>query len=265
MTSSKSFRINNLRCAFGQRKAGVDLGGDVIIEDLDLDLDLDTSIYECDFTDETAYAAAYTHIYNQIQSHFCLNLGGDHSIAVSTIAPLVDLYQDDVLVVWIDAHPDLNTRETSVSKNLHGMPVAALLGLHHHWFDGPKRALKAENLVYFGIRDIDPPEAAFMQDLDIPAFNSPAELINHIQQHPAKCIHISCDIDGLDPEIMSATGTPVPKGLGLAEVQAVITTCLPRLISFDLVEFNPLLGDSQKTLENIMLLLKTVLADKSLD
>jgi arginase family enzyme len=64
---------------------------------------------------------------------------------------------------------------------------------------------------------------------------------------------------------MSATGTPVPEGLGLADVQAVITTCLSRLISFDLVEFNPLLGDARQTLENIFVLLKTVLTDKSLD
>ena len=253
MTALKNIVINNLRCAFGQKKKGVELGGDMILSRLPLTIPTRT----CEFKDFESYGDAYKQVFNNIRQNFCLNLGGDHSIAVSTIRPLLDIYKDDLLVVWIDAHPDVNTLDTSVSKNLHGTPVASLLGLQPYWYkvEPPAHPLKPHNLVYFGIRDIDPPEAAFIEQLNIPVYQKTEELLHFLDSHPAKHIHISCDIDAMDPEIMSATGTPVKDGLTLVSVQSVIQHCLPRLISLDLVEFNPLLGDREKTVDNILKLL----------
>ena len=252
MTALKNILVNNFRCALGQKKKGVELGGDVILSRLPLTIPTRT----CEFKDLDSYAEAAKQVFNNIRQNFCLNLGGDHSIAVATIKPLLDIYKDDLLVVWIDAHPDLNTLETSTSKNLHGTPVASLLGLEPYWFPTSPMNLKPHNLVYFGIRDIDPPETKFIHQLNIPVYEKPEELIYFLDRNPAKYIHISCDIDAMDPEIMSATGTPVKDGLTLLSVQTVIRHCLPRLISLDVVEFNPLLGDREKTLDNIMEILK---------
>jgi arginase len=259
MSIFKKLIINNLRCAFGQKKKGVELGGDVILSRLPQSIQTQT----CEFKDFESYGDAYNLVYNKIRQNFCLNLGGDHSIAASTVRPLLDIYKDDLLVVWIDAHPDVNTLDTSITKSLHGTPVASLLGLQPYWYmekkttpHPPPHNLNPQNLAYFGIRDIDPPEASFIEQLKIPVYHKTDELIKFIDSHPAKHIHISCDIDGIDPETMSATGTPVKDGLTQLSVQKVIRHCMPRLISLDLVEFNPLLGDSKKTVDNILELLE---------
>jgi len=256
MSTLKTILINNFRCAWGQKKKGVELGGDLILSRLPPTLPIRT----LEFKNLNGYTEASKHIDQHIRRNFCLNLGGDHSIAVATVKPLLDIYKDDLLVVWIDAHPDLNTQETSVSKNLHGTPVASLLGLEPYWYsvEFPPHRLKPHNLVYFGIRDIDPPETKFIHQLNIPVYQKSEEVISFLDSHPAKYIHISCDIDAMDPEIMSSTGTPVKDGLTILSVKKIIRHCLPKLISFDLVEFNPLLGDREKTLNNIMEILSTV-------
>ena len=286
MVGFKGIVVNNMRCALGQKRLGVKLGGDVIVSRLQRKLENGSSdenshiVRVVDFNEPADYSKAYKLVKNTIRQSFLVNLGGDHSISACTIQPLIDVYQDDLLVVWVDAHPDLNTLETSVSKNTHGMPVSSLLGLQSLWFGGSSSSssststssdnindkhhhhLKPENLVYFGLRDIDPPEANVIEKLRITVCSSPKELRAYIAKHPAKHIHLSIDIDGLDPQVMPSTGTPVDHGLSLSSVKKVIIACLPRLISVDLAEFNPLVGghdgDVEHTLDNILELLKTV-------
>jgi arginase len=222
------------------------------------------------------YLKAYNLINRNLQNNkFNINFGGDHSIAVSTIQPLLDKYKNDLLVIWIDAHADINTMETSVTKNKHGMPVASLMGLMDHWYDiEPKHYLQPNNLFYFGLRDVDGPEAKVIleKNIHVSECKMPCEkykyassinnIIHKILLHPAKYIHISCDIDGLDPSIMPSTGTPVENGLKLEDVISIISITNKKLVSFDLVEFNPLIGNDNElelTLNNIKTIISQVI------
>lgn len=250
------FNINNLRCNIGQKKLGVELGGDYLLKMYGFPT-LDITKFKnknFDFNQYNDYALAYDYIMNS--NNFCVNLGGDHSVGVITIQPQLDKFKDDLLVIWIDAHADINTWETSLSKNIHGMPVAPLVGLMDHWWESPytHHKLKPENLLYVGIRDLDPAEVGFISQLKIPNFPIYSKFVKSlIKSHPAGKIHISLDIDGIDPGSMPSTGTTAPNGLSVEDVIQIINISKDKLVSFDLVELNPLIGsesDVKKTLSN---------------
>ncbi len=257
----KNIIINNLRCALGQKKFGVDLGPDYLSKIINKKYpsNIVTMSSLDNFTD--AYDLLY-HIDN-----FALNLGGDHSIGAVTVQAQLDKHHDDLLVIWIDAHADVNTMESSVTKNIHGMPVAPLLGLMSHWwkssFVKTHHKLKPKNLLYVGIRDLDPPEVDIIDKLKIKYFDKYSDQVcSWIKSHPSSKIHISLDIDGIDPEYMPSTGTPVSDGLSVEDVKKIINTSKDRLISFDMVEFNPSIGDEDqvlKTINNCKSILDTIL------
>ena len=153
--------INNFRCMLGQKKNGVQFGGNAIIENLKngvLKKKLDIDITHIDMNRISDYQKGYKVVKQKLnRGYFNLNLGGDHSISAATIQPLLEKYKDDLLVIWIDAHADMNTYTSSITKNSHGMPVGALTGLMDHWYkvNNNKNHLKPENLMYIGIRDLD--------------------------------------------------------------------------------------------------------------
>lgn len=199
------------------------------------------------------------------EGRMAITLGGDHSIALGTLTASLK-HNPNTKVVWVDAHADLNTPETSPSGNLHGMPLAFFFDLLaegktkelFHWV--PR--LKPENLVYIGLRDIDAGEERFIKELGITAYSATdvKQLGIHkvLDQTVAKLcptgkedLHLSFDVDGLDPQYVPATGTPVPGGLDLIEGQQIVNTLMrmSNMISFDLVEVNPLLGQSAEDLE----------------
>ena len=251
--------INNLKCSIGQKKYGVQFGGDYIIDKFD-----NSKIRKINhflFKNQSAYSQSYNQILTELNNNnFCINIGGDHSVGISTIQPVLDKYHDDVLIVWIDAHGDINTPETSPSQNKHGMPVAALLNLMENWIGGQTHhVLNPKNIVYVGIRDLDPGEVNFINQLGIKYFKHfNHQVLEYIDQHRAKHIHISCDIDGIDPQMMPSTGTKASDGLIIDDVLKIIKQSKDRLISFDLVEFNPLIGnqaEQEMTLNNILLIL----------
>jgi arginase len=151
--------------------------------------------------------------------------------------------------VWMDAHGDINTPETSTSGNLHGMPLAALLGLFVNPLGGPH--LRPENLILIGVRDLDPAEVAFIDHLKIKVITSkearahPDRALHALnewldQVEPAP-IHLSFDIDSLDPEWAPATGLRVPLGLQFDFCKKLVLQLAKRnrMVSFDLVEINP--------------------------
>ena len=263
--------INNLRCMIGQKKDGVQYGGDVILKSISKHYKQQTysnkiTISNIDINKLRDYRNGYKTVKNNLnKGKLNINLGGDHSIAVSTIQPLLEKYKENLLVVWIDAHADLNTYESSETKSRHGMPLGALMGLTEHWFkiNGKKIVLHPENLIYIGIRDLDKFENDIIKDKCIanyPHFTN--ELFEKIKKHPSKHIHISCDIDSMSPSIMPSTGTAVNNGLNVKHVTKIIDACKSRLVGFDLVEFNPLIGNKRevrKTLQNIITILKKVL------
>lgn len=196
-----------------------------------------------------------------------LTIGGDHTISYGTL--MSTLRRDpDAKLIWIDAHSDINTPETSTSGNCHGMPVSYIVGLAHHedLCDAKSDThLKAHNLVYIGLRSVDPPEELILADLaerGMRRFDAAYclehgiekvidEISEHFRSGPAATdsptIHISLDIDSIDPEFAPATGTPVEKGLHPTDVTKVIQwansfTTLGKC-HLDITEINPELSD----------------------
>jgi arginase len=192
---------------------------------------------------------------------FPLILGGDHSLAIGSLAGISRHYEN-LGVIWYDAHGDLNDSRTSPSGNIHGMPLGISCGIGDtdlvNLYDaGPK--VKPENIVLIGMRDLDEGEKQYIHDNDILTFTMTdvkmmgiAEVMKQALDHLVeKCdgIHLSLDVDGLDPMETPGTGTPVDGGFSLSETQLAMSILndSDRITSMDLVEVNPLLDDRNKT------------------
>ena len=256
--------FNNIRCMIGQTKNGVQLGGDVLLNHMNIINPYNIININRNQDYKKCYDIVSTNLHNKKLN---INIGGDHSIAVSTIQPNLDKYGDDLLVIWIDAHSDINTYKSSNTKNTHGMPLSTLLGYMPHWYNKPQyitnfTKLKKKNLMYVGLRDMDLYEKELIDRKKILYFTDyTPSVINMIENTHAQFIHISCDIDSMDPNIMPSTGTPVNNGLLLEDVIKIINTSKNKLVGFDLVEFNPLIGsrkDVNKTLNNISKIINTI-------
>lgn len=185
---------------------------------------------------------SYLHNNNKV-----ITIGGDHSISLSTVASSVEKYKDDLVVVWVDAHPDLNTRASSLTQNIHGMPMAFSLGLDN-LFDLP--TIKPNQLIYLGIRDIDPYEQHTINTLGIESYNMTKikqygliDILNDINRIDAP-IHLSFDVDSIDPRHFKSTGTPVPNGFNIEDVWNIFSILKKNIVSTDIVEFNPYLSNN---------------------
>ncbi|KIK98092.1 hypothetical protein PAXRUDRAFT_727358 [Paxillus rubicundulus Ve08.2h10] len=194
-----------------------------------------------------------------------VTLGGDHSLAMGTISGTLNSYPE-ACVIWIDAHADINTLETTGSGNIHGMPVSFLLGLgekiaEYSWV---KSALKPERLVYIGLRDIDAGEKRILKENNIKAFSMHEVdkygigkvvdmALDHVNPNRDLPIHLSFDVDALDPSVAPSTGTPVRGGLTFREghyiCEAIHETGL--LVALDLMEVNPSLADPESVRQTI--------------
>lgn len=207
--------------------------------------------------------------------HKPLFLGGDHSMSIGTISAMLEKHPD-LFVVWIDAHTDINTSETSSSNNIHGMPVSQLTGLETKYkFDWIKTYLSFDNLMYIGVRDIDLPEKEFVKNnfikvvtvnnIKLNGINNIIELIKDIIGD--RPIHISLDVDGIDPYYIPSTGTIANKGLDLYDIINLIQSInTDQLKSMDIVEFNPKIGtitDQYISLQNIIKLITAYLPIKN--
>ncbi len=191
--------------------------------------------------------------------HFPLVLGGDHSIAVGTIAGLLDT-RDSVGVLWVDAHGDINTPETSPSGNVHGMPVAVILGETQLFQElgWNERRVDRRRLVLFGIRTLDPGERARLRELDIRVFT-----MSEIDQVGVKAaveeairilggpggIHLSVDMDAMDPLQAPGVGTPWPGGLSYREAHLAmeLLAASGEVASMEVVEVNPITDHENQT------------------
>lgn len=191
-----------------------------------------------------------------------LVIGGDHAIALGSVAGVLEC-NPNVGVIWFDAHGDVNTEATSPSMNAHGMPVAALLGeCTSRLNDIARTRLKKENIFWVGARDLDEGEAATIKRLGIMdnVYSTErvhamgmAAVMEDIKRKMAaqevKALHLSFDVDGMDPSIVWATGTRVENGLMPDDLEAFAEglSKLPEMKSMDLVEYNPLLDDEDRT------------------
>ncbi|KAI4182990.1 MAG: hypothetical protein LQ348_004761 [Seirophora lacunosa] len=200
-------------------------------------------------------------VYEHAQLGRCvLTLGGDHSIAIGTISGTAKAVRErlgrEMAVIWVDAHADINTPETSDSGNIHGMPVAFLTGLAEEkredvfgWLQADQK-VSLKKLVYIGLRDVDRGEKKILREHGIKAFSMHdidkygigrvmEMALGHIGSDTP--IHLSFDVDALDPQWAPSTGTPVRGGLTLREGD-FIAECVHEtgsLVAMDLVEVNP--------------------------
>lgn len=187
-------------------------------------------------------------------------LGGDHSIAVGTVAGSAAAYPD-LGVLWVDAHADINTSGSTPSGNLHGMPLSFLMGLTEpvpgfEWLDMDKPVLARDQLVYIGLRDLETSEKNFLRKHNIKSFDMhdiDSMGIGEVMKSAMKIfghrpLHLSFDIDSLDPNEAPSTGTRVRGGLSFREGSFVCEFVhkTNQLVSMDLVEINPALGTPEE-------------------
>lgn len=195
-------------------------------------------------------------VYEQLQQTgtFPLILGGDHSIAIGSLAALLR-HNPDTGIIWIDAHADINTPWISESGNLHGMPIGLLLDPIQSsqipgfgWLQDYCPPLDPRQIAYVGLRDVDAAERRIILDHNIAAFTmheidrygigQVMEMVLnvHLKDRP---LHMSYDIDAVDPILAPATGTAVRGGLTFREAHYVAEAAAPRLLSAEIVELNP--------------------------
>ncbi len=200
------------------------------------------------------------------EGDFPLILGGDHSLTIGSAAAVARHHGrkgERIGILWVDAHTDMNTPDTTPSGNIHGMSLAVLCGrgpeqLTSLWEgDGP--AVDPKNVVVLGARDIDEVEKEVVRESGIRVIT-----MNEIDERGiADCMddalerlndgtggfHVSYDADGLDPQIAPGVGTPVPGGLTYREghfVSEAVARC-GTMVSFEMVEVNPVLDEENRT------------------
>lgn len=197
-----------------------------------------------------------------------INWGGDHSIAISTVSAFLNYYQDGY-VIWIDAHADLNLPEKSLTGNFHGMPLSILLNLNNigkDYFPWIEHFLCPSKLIYIGLRDVDDFEYQTIQELGITTFfKNDIDNIgiqNVIEQVQVKTknfpLHISFDIDSIDPSFAPSTGVHALNGITPDDLYLFgnsLNKNQSTICSIDIVEINPTLGtesdrDNTYTLAN---------------
>ncbi|XP_008313201.1 arginase-1 [Cynoglossus semilaevis] len=200
--------------------------------------------------------------------HCSVVLGGDHSLAIGSIHGHASAVRD-LSVVWVDAHADINTPLTTSTGNMHGQPMSYLLRElvskipvlpNLSWL---QPCLSARDLVYIGLRDMDPEESFILNLLEVKVFSMVQvdqlgvarvmeETCDYLTDKVKKPIHLSYDIDAIDPSVTPATGTPVVGGLTYREGVAIAEhLCQTGLLSaVDLVEVNPLLGPNPQAVQS---------------
>ena len=245
------------------------------LESLGWNIALDSPLHDLDYsilTSKDVYnnckrpklvSAATKKIFDSVatataNSRFPITIGGDHSIAIGTVGGFFSNHPDACLL-WIDAHADINTPLTTDSGNLHGCPVAFLMGIHSSSYPPEMLwippVLKPDRIAYIGLRDVDKGEKKIIRELGITAYsmyhvdkygiNAVVQMaLQKINPNNDRRIHLSYDVDAIDPLFVPATGTPVSGGLTLREglfiAEAVAET--GNLAALDIVEVNPSLA-----------------------
>ncbi|MBC8440340.1 MAG: arginase [Deltaproteobacteria bacterium] len=286
----KNISIIGVPMDFGQQLRGVDMGpaavrytglisrlralGHQVVDTGDIPI----PIRDCDITiaryneskDKDKYLKEITQICESIyragravvqKGDFPLFIGGDHSIAVGTVAAVTN--KEPTGLIWIDAHGDFNTPQTSPSGNIHGMPLAALIGEGHPSLVNvgrPGAKIHPDNIVLIGQRDLDINEKKrlkktgitvfTMRDIDEQGISSVANKALMKLVHLKK-IHLTVDMDALDPVEAPGVGTPVPGGISYREAHLLmeILSDSGKINSMDMVEINPILDVANKTAE----------------
>ena len=193
-------------------------------------------------------------------------LGGDHSVAAGTVAGVAEFYRrsgQKIGLLWMDAHTDINTPNSSPSGNVHGMPLAAIMGLGlpelASIYTGEPPMVDPENCVLVGIRDIDAIEKAnirkagvqvfTMRDIDERGMRTVMEEALRMAGRGTAGYHVSLDMDWIDPEDAPGVGTPVRGGATYREAHLAMEIIADhgRMTSFEIVEVNPVIDERNRT------------------
>ena len=188
-------------------------------------------------------------------------LGGDHSLAAGSLAGLLDC-QPELRVIWFDAHGDLNTPETTPSGNVHGMPLATALGRAPDLFPGlnwETRCLRSERVALIGVRSLDPGERDLIRELGIAVYTIAdvdrlgiyevvERALSQLSPLPG-CLHVSFDLDIVDPLFAPGVGTPVPGGITIREAHLALEMIAQtgHLCSLEAVEVNAIRDHQNQT------------------
>jgi arginase len=200
-----------------------------------------------------------------LEKHIALSLGGDHSLAAGSVAGTASAlnHQDRNLgLLWIDAHADMNTPETTLSGNVHGMPLACILGKgppELTAIGGFSPKVNPKRCAVIGLRNLDEREKEIVRQSGVHAFT-----MNSIDRHGMAAVmeealdaisdggaalHVSFDMDGVDPAVSPGVGTPVSGGLSYREAHLLMEMVADtqRLVALDIVEVNPILDHQNST------------------
>lgn len=211
--------------------------------------------------DWTIYKKAYDLINESLaRGKTQINWGGDHSVGLATVAAYLSQFSDGY-VLWIDAHADLNTPESSLTGYFHGMPLSHLMGVNQSFLNRKFPfwgVLEPKKLIYVGLRDLDPYEKYLIRKLGIKAYyceelhsNQFTKTLFEIETILSnKPIHVSFDIDSVDPSIAASTGVCSPQGIQLDQLRALASmlNMKKNVKSVDVVEINPEIGSKQEVL-----------------
>ena len=207
-------------------------------------------------------------------------IGGDHSMAIGTVAGVAGHFRkrdESIGLIWVDAHADMNTPETSPSGNIHGMPLGALLGygspeLVELGGFGPK--VKPENVALIGIREVDDGEREIvlrsgihyyeMMKVDARGMGAVIQEAVEVASRGTAGIHVSFDMDAVDPDYAPGVGTPVPGGLSLRESHLLmeVVADTARLVSLEMAELNPIHDNANATGQLVCDLVASALGKK---
>ncbi|MFE8704217.1 arginase [Cytobacillus sp. FJAT-54145] len=296
----KKLSIIGMPMDLGQMRRGVDMGpsairyagvnerlkklfdevhdlGDIAIGRPEVMIDEESNLRNLDLVAEKNESLA-VEVDKAIESgSFPLVLGGDHSIAIGTLAGVAKHYQN-LGVIWYDAHGDLNTAETSPSGNIHGMPLAVSLGIGHSKLTnvgGYTPKINPENIVIIGARSLDEGERELIKEKGIKVYTMHEidrlgmtkvmeETIAYLKDKDG--VHLSLDLDGLDPHDAPGVGTPVTGGISYRESHLAMEMLAESKIvtSAEFVEVNPILDDKNKTASVAVALMGSLFGEKLL-
>lgn len=209
----------------------------------------------------------------QGEGTFPLMLGGDHALGLGTVAGTAQHYSPEELsLVWVDAHTDINTEKSSTSGNIHGMPIAALLGLCGPELTavcGGAAVLRPENVHIIFARDIDPAEEEIIAGQGVHLYRMseitekglPAVTERLLGSITTPYCHVSWDVDSLDAAFMPATGLPIPDGPDPAAVTDLLTALAAtgKMVALDCVEYNPDRDPGGSSCQTVLGILEPVL------
>ncbi|RVU82800.1 arginase [Leucothrix sargassi] len=275
-----ALRVAGLRAALRKIKYDVAVDIDIPVpqketqirrKDPDCDAHFKTEILQvCQDLAKATYASLKN-------GSFPLVTGGDHSLAMGSVSATSHFYREqnqEIGLLWFDAHGDMNTPESSPSGNIHGMPLAHLLGTGDKDFIdilAPGAKVKPENVVLIGVRDVDLNEQAIIRDAGIHVFTMrdidergmaavSREAIELVSKNTAG-FHLSFDLDGCDPSVIPGTGTTVQGGVNYREAHLFLELCAESeaLLAMDVVELNPFLDQKNVSAERAVLLIQSAL------